>query len=541
MADPHSIDTLELEQIQGNILGGFNKDFQTFLFLNFPNPRVGRQWLSTIIDDVATSDEVLTFDKLFKMIRNRRGEEGTVKSTWMNIAFSFRGLQALEATGLDSFPQAFQDGMAGRVVNEANLLGDVDESDPENWVVGGPGSEEVHALMIIASDTREDRADEFQRHVDKMVAKGVRVLFIQEGETRLDQGPEEVGNEHFGFKDGVSQPGIRGVTDPHPKARPGEGAPGQRLIHPGEFVLGYSKQDGVHVPQDNPNADAATAPEPNPAWTRNGSYLVYRRLRQDVKGFRDFVVQKQEELEPQGLTTDLGANLVGRYRSGCPFEKVKSLPEFDPLQGDPTLGDSPDTTVLDGETINNFRYKNFELDNGERFDDSQGLVMPRAAHIRKAYPRNEDTPGGSHPLNGGEASTQTRRILRRGIPFGASFTRHAPAGRPGAADASFPNDRGLNFLCYQASIEDQFEFIQTAWVNNKDFPNLPELNDGNSDGHDPIISQSVAGREFTLPLTADDVLRLTGIQRWVTTTGGEYFFSPRSRPYVSYVEPTLTR
>jgi len=90
--DPNSIDTLELEQIQGNILGGFLKDFQTFLFLNFPDQDSGREWLATVINDVATSDEVITFDKLFKKIGSRRGEEGTVKATWMNIAFSFRGL-----------------------------------------------------------------------------------------------------------------------------------------------------------------------------------------------------------------------------------------------------------------------------------------------------------------------------------------------------------------------------------------------------------------------------------------------------------------
>jgi hypothetical protein len=95
--DPNSIDTLELEQIQGNILGGFGKDFQSFLFLNFPIRNGGRQWLASIINDVATSDEVLTFNKLFKKIRSRQGGEGAVKATWMNVAFSFRGLQRLGA------------------------------------------------------------------------------------------------------------------------------------------------------------------------------------------------------------------------------------------------------------------------------------------------------------------------------------------------------------------------------------------------------------------------------------------------------------
>jgi hypothetical protein len=97
------------------------------------------------------------------------------------------------------------------------------------------------------------------------------------------------GHEHFGFDDGVSQPGPRGrasdrpgdhITDRH--IDPGQvpqsllyGYPGQDLVWPGEFVLGYP----------------ATGPDPllpgpvalaQPPWTRNGSFLVYRRLRQDV-------------------------------------------------------------------------------------------------------------------------------------------------------------------------------------------------------------------------------------------------------------------
>ena len=52
-------------------------------------------------------------------------------------------------------------------------------------------------------------------------------------------------------------------------------------------------------------------------------------------------------------------------------------------------------------------------------DDAAGKLVPRAAHIRKAYPRNEKTP------TGGEADTQTHRILRRGIPYGESFREGA--------------------------------------------------------------------------------------------------------------------
>ncbi len=167
------------------------------------------------------------------------------------------------------------------------------------------------------------------------------------------------------------------------------------------------------------------------------------------------LAQQQAALDGSGqrLTTEMGANLVGRYRSGCPFETIKSLPDFDPLKGDPldpnsenhAIGTLKDD-VLKDEHINNFQYA----------DDPQGFLVPRAAHVRKVYPRDAATPGG------GEADTQTRRILRRGITFGASFIEGSPSGSPNAADAAFPNDRGLNFLCYQADIQEQFEFLQTT-------------------------------------------------------------------------------
>jgi hypothetical protein len=231
------------------------------------------------------------------------------------------------------------------------------------------------------------------------------------------------------------------------------------------------------------------------------------------------------------LTTEMGANLVGRYRSGCPFEKVESLPNFDPLKGDPTVPGTPNSGIgnLRNEVLKDEHINNFEFADA---DDEQGFLVPRAAHIRKVYPRDAVTPAGAPDDNeASEADTQTHRILRRGIPFGASFVEGSPAGSPHASNVVFPNDRGLNFLCYQTVIGNQWQFVQRLWVNNVSFPNLPsQLHENNGplldDGHDPIISQSVAGREFTLPITNDDIPHLTGIPRWVITTGGEYFFQP---------------
>ena len=65
------------KNIQGNILGGFNKDFQTMLFLHFTDPVKGRAWLAHMARNVASSDDVLAFNNLFKLLRARHGREGS--------------------------------------------------------------------------------------------------------------------------------------------------------------------------------------------------------------------------------------------------------------------------------------------------------------------------------------------------------------------------------------------------------------------------------------------------------------------------------
>jgi Dyp-type peroxidase family len=297
--------------------------------------------------------------------------------------------------------------------------------------------------------------------------------------------PDAPGHEHFGFRDGISQPGIRGLTaSSYPNSSDEDGSH-QDVVAGYEFVVGYPRQG-------SPTSDPADDPlSPQPEWTLNGSYLVFRRLRQDVKGFRDFLAI---EAAKQKMSVDLfGAKLVGRYRSGAPLEAAGNAAE-DPGTTNPE--------VLHKARINTFGYST----------DPQGTQVPRAAHIRKAYPRDQRVSGkelGERP-----------RILRRGIPFGQSFRYGNPPDSPFGADPQFPNDRGLCFVCYQRSIREQFELIQCTWVNQESVPEP-------GDGVDPVASQSSPERSLRLPGGAVDPVSLP--KQWVTTTGGEYFFSPSIR------------
>lgn len=492
---------LALDNIQGNILGGFNKDFQTFVVLKFKSQASGRAWLAEVCDKdnkfgVATSssEEVLRFNAQFKAIKAEgREPERFIESAWTNLAISFSGLSALGASASDlaTFPQAFREGMAARKI----LLGDIGNSDPAQWIAPF-GSPDVHALLVVAADS-EARLARRLAHIRATgaFAAGVNSLTVIEGRTRMDV-PKQAGHEHFGFKDGVSQPGIRGITPTDdPVGNPDQGHPGQDLLWPGEFVLGYPTQIAhAKLGQDGLNTDPGLASKSGPAWTTDGSYLVFRRLAQDVPAFNSHVASLAAT---HGMHSDLmGAKLVGRYKSGCPVEARAFQPS--PFVPSPTDPEKFQPGLADSDTLNN----NFEFG-----DDADGAVCPLASHIRKTYPRDEATPAGQPDS---ESNTQTHRLLRRGIPFGGSF---------GASKNGGVNDsRGLIFQCYQKSIEDQFEFVQAAWVNN---PNFPPGAVGGITGEDPIIAQSASGPFQFAPATAAGP-----VKHFVTTTGGEYFFAP---------------
>jgi Dyp-type peroxidase family len=377
------------------------------------------------------------------------------------------------------------------------------------------------------SPTRPDAHEEPALHMDEIqgnVVAGFNKDFIQSGAL--------AGHEHFGFLDGVSQPGLRGRYSSHwhdvltPRQNPDDpdqGKPGQDLLWPGEFVFGYPGQAAdrpVEEPGPDPMTDGAGNPVA-PLWAEDGSFLVFRRLRQDVHAFHAFLHDQAAEL---GVTpAALGARLVGRWASGAPTMRA---PDAD----NPNLGG-------DDCANNDFEYQDETEPTRNRRGldqcadkthpaspgDETGDRCPFAAHIRKTHPRDdvpqnriEDDPDeGRRRLR--EPDTQTHRLLRRGIPFGpsSSSTPEAPV------DDGL--DRGLLFMAYMTSIVDQFEFVTKRWVNDPDFKEP-------GTGVDPILGQSQAAdgsRQRTFKVRIGGVDRqLTAPDDWVIPTGGGYFFAP---------------
>ena len=478
-----SLAPLPLDQIQGNI-AGFNKPFQSFVALRFEPGERARDFIHAVLREIDTAAAVIAFNRRFKWHR-RRGDE-LPESEWFNLLLSAKGLEALEAPELDQFPNEFREGMRTR----AAVIGDVDRSSPESW--DSLFAEDLHAFAVLAADS-ETRLAHWKERIDHHAhAHHVTVVGAIDG--RVREG-EERGHEHFGFKDGVSQPGIAGLTalaeDEEPK-------PGQVLLPAGEFVLGQPRLGEPEAPAPGGYNPAPPPPRPPfPQWATNGSYAVLRRLRQDVAAFRSFLAQNAAITGNEEL---LGAKLVGRYKSGAPLEMTRA--EAASHEGDQAFVPPDDNARAESDVNNDFGYEP---------QDADGHLVPRGAHIRKAFPREEEPPG--------RAESERHRILRRGIPYGPEFE----VGEPEYGPEPPPDerDRGLVFLCYQASIAEQFEVVQRRWADNLegDFPRP-------GDSKDPIIAQDEAdGPTFDIPPDHAGEAHLQ-VRRWVQTTGGEYLFSP---------------
>ena len=264
---------------------------------------------------------------------------------------------------LQTFPEEFRTGMAAR----ADILGDTGANAPEHWV-GGLAGDDLHAIAILFSRTDEQCRRSIEEH-DKLLARtdGVRSLsFLDLNATP----PFNYAHDHFGFRDRLSQPVMKGSGE---EPTPGSGD----ALEPGEFILGYPDENGP----------VANLPEPE-VLSRNGSYMAYRRLQEHVVAFRDYLLENAETPEEQEL---LAAKFMGRWRSGAPLVLA-------PERDDPELGADPMRN-------NDFNYKEM---------DPLGYACPLGSHARRLNPR--DT---AHYMN-------RRRMIRRGATYGPALPQGAP-------------------------------------------------------------------------------------------------------------------
>ncbi|MGW0767362.1 Dyp-type peroxidase [Streptomyces sp. NPDC002676] len=469
-------------EIQGDILAGFKKDHMTLLFLQFGDMTAARNWLAELVPNIARNKDVAEFNQKFHDARTTSGGDDpqALKATWVGLSLTYPGIQHLtgkeqifDEVPTNSTVECFVQGSAVR----ADALGDKGRNDPKYWIFGADHRPVIHAVLTIAADDKGRHDAEVNRQTQAASRAGIVGVHIQPGATLPGK---RKGKEHFGFKDGVSEPYVKGFDDPAE-------AKGGRMIPASEFVLGAD--------QGTPLPDGA------PAWMKFGSFQVVRRLAQDVPGWWAQVDTELQKLRDAKVVDEntrsewLAARMVGRWRCGASVAKYPTKP--------------PSGT---------------EADNDLSFvDDEDGIVTPLWSHLRKSAPRDGLYDKGEHV---DEKFMDVRRIIRRGIPYGAPFD---PANDEGGG----PDDeRGLVFVCYQADLARQFEFIQTDWVNDPKFPHLPEEQEKEHlPGPDAMISgqlPEITNGEVSFESQVNGDRRTTKLQfkTFVTTEGSVYAFTP---------------
>jgi Dyp-type peroxidase family len=466
--------SLELGDIQGDVVIGLQKNAECFVFFKIVNPgsfkRLVKQhvaWRITSAWQANHQEQRLSQGSDYK--------KSPAIVIGLNLGFTSDGLTQLLGAGRPHLNPSFERG-AGDPATTQRL-----HDPPVSAWLKNFRSDRIDGVFIVTGP-REGLVNYHRAELLRLLGGSIQVVYSEMGTTRPGA---QRGFEHFGYRDGISQPGIRGLTR-RSTNKPDQGLPGQDLIWPGEFVLGYPGQDPSDpVRQGSPPHMAAP-------WLRNGSYMVFRRLEQKVPEFRRFVADRAARL---GMEPDLlGARMFGRWKSGAPLELA-------PLYDNAALGS-------DAMRNNDFDYG----------DDPYQRKCPYAAHIRKAYPR-DDAPGG-------EAEAQRHRILRAGITFGPEVA---------SGETTTSHSRGLMFVCYQTSIERQFEYIQRSHANNPGFVSgkvRPRSGAPVTPGFDPVIGQAADGeaREMDEPYpnypAGNRRTTLEMPRQFVVLTAAGYFFMP---------------
>ncbi len=447
---------IPLDKVQGIILRGYELlEEATFVLLQIADAVAARQWLADLVARRQITDAT---EKPADTTNNPKAALVAV-----NVAFTWPGLLRLlqqDPKQLHGFSREFQEGMV--TSPRQRILGDAGPSAPEHWAWGSCETNTPHVLLMLYA---LDKPTLQALLVDQEAAwnkAGMVQLLALPTEELLGR------KEQFGFRDGIAQPFIEGVRKTPPlteKEPPVEG----NILKAGELLLGYANEYEKSPVRPLVPASGTGA---YLDFGSNGSYLVFRQLRQDVRAFWKFLYEATAGVSLSAQTFDVGyvqravqlaAKMVGPLAQRAPL--ILASDEDDPRE------------------LNEDHYGYSQV-------DPLGIKCPIGSHTRRSNPRDSLEPGpGVGRLTSEESLRVTRRhrIVRRGRPYGPPLDPSMEPEKMVRAIAAAPErsdavDRGLHFLCFNADIARQFEFIQQTWINNPKFGGLYADND-------PIMGQ----------------------------------------------------
>ena len=437
-----------LVDLQGNILKGHGRKHTANIFLRFGDAAAGRAFLKSIGPDLNSA-----LDQLYKTtVHKATGSDGGL---FLAALLSAEGYKALGLQSRMPSDPAFSAGMASR----RDLL---DDPERASWEAGFAAP--VHCMLLLGVDDADPKAKRGAARdaaavemLDRIKSFGpsITVAARQDGDALFNT-EDHNGIEHFGYVDGRSQPL---VLD--------------------EDLANEAKS------MWNPTVCLSQAVLPDPGGRLGvscSSYFVFRKLEQDVKGFKSEEKALAARLGMAAPDDErAGASVVGRFENGTPVVASKSEVPLDP----------------DKSVLNDFNYDG----------DPQGLKCPFAGHIRKTNPR--------------EHGTRRHLMFRRGIPFGL----RSDDPNDGEIDNKPSGGVGLLFMAYQSDLVEQFEFTQRLWADNPGFN--PE---GQQPvGSDPVIGQGAkadAAQRYPKVWGRAPLSEPQSFGGFVTMRGGEYFFAP---------------
>ena len=470
--------SLNLADIQGFILRGYRMPMVRHFLLTVGDPGAARKILGKLVSgDESEAPQITTAEDWHVGFEPGPGDNTAEPPRrkpdyCLNVAITWPGMIALEIkqrvpnVSFKSFG-AFMEGAAAR----AKLVGDTGPSAPENWVDAfQEGADHVMVTLHAISP------DAMRSYTDRLVTLsveggGFREIWRTDGMALIEMQngqPTPTSRVHFGYTDGISMTTVRGGPE---KYHPDH----QQPCEPWLFVL-------------EDDAENYLVPEPRELGL-NGSFAVFKMIVTDVVGFENFLQSNKDKIDPELLA----AKICGRWRNGVP------------------LALSPDTDSPPGgiplEQMNNYEYVN-----ADGSGDPKGLRCPVGAHMRRINPRGQPITGQNQP--GG--SNNTHRITRRGMPYGPAY------------DPTKPYDgieRGLLGYFINASIENQYEFVLSQWVNESEFAGAVRLNPKSKD---PMIgTQDPAESIFVIPqANGAPPIKITGFSTFVKTKAAAYCFLP---------------
>ncbi len=363
---------LDPENVQGGIAAPYGANVGCLALLQVTDPEQARRFLAGFQQSVSWGMAVTV---------SSDGDE-----IFRNIGFTAEGLArlGLPEEALAKLPGAFREGMAAR----AGLIGDLRLNHPDHWrlpernwpLSAAPSGQRIHlAAVDLVIQLRRVAPESSDRSVldpllvtelERIAAAAQGGLSLLSVQPMYAQGDPSATVEHFGFRDGISNPRI----DARESCADGRTPAGADAVPAGDVFLGQ------------PNSRADRHPE---KWSeplfKDGTFQVIRKLSQDVAGLNAAVEanipgrSKLTKAERNEARDALLAKLMGRTKEGAPLAGSMRPEEND-----------------------------FDYDK-----DPDGVRCPLFAHVRRANPRDD---GEFIP-----------RIVRRGMSYGTPYRERSKA------------------------------------------------------------------------------------------------------------------